>query len=80
MEATGLSDALLMTAAFMFVPLFGQLCLLVVYGLILIRGNDWAWYSEKWATVDDLMTAKRPWSCFLIALYAVYLLYLIATC
>jgi hypothetical protein len=61
------------------VPLFGQLTLLLTWGLVLVRGNEWAWYSGKWATVDDLMAAKRRWAYALIGLYAVMALVSIAT-
>jgi hypothetical protein len=61
------------------IPLFGPLALLLMCGLVLIRGNEWAWYSGKWATVDDFMAAKRRWAYALLGLYAVMVLLSIAT-
>lgn len=55
----------------MLVPLFGQLCVLLVWGLVLIRGNEWSWYSGKWATVDDFMAAKRRWAYGLLVYMAI---------
>ncbi len=67
-----------LTSVVAIIPLFGQLCYLLMLGLILIRGNEWAWYSGKWATVDDLMAAKRQWAHVLLGIWAVLLVIAIA--
>lgn len=41
----------------------------IVWVLVIIRGNEWAWYSGKWATPDDFRKAKKRWVNFLIVFY-----------
>jgi hypothetical protein len=57
-----------------FIPLFGPLTVLLMWGLLLIRGNEWAWYSGKWATIDSFKAAKKRWAYALLGLFVIYFL------
>jgi hypothetical protein len=47
---------------------------LIMQALILIRGNEWAWYSGRWDKVEKFRNAKRRWIWISLGLVCIYFL------
>jgi hypothetical protein len=52
--------------------------ILIMLGLVIAKGNEWSWYSGKWAKVDNLKRAKKIWILLMFMAYAIIaLLYML---
>jgi hypothetical protein len=56
------------------------LCLIPYVGLAMIivlgiKGNEWAWKSRRWASIEQFKSNQRKWTIVGLVLSAIYLLY-----